>query len=88
MTSQMRRASVSIAANITEGFGRAQTRSFIQFLRIGQGSLKELETLSALAERVGLLDASKATDIGEQCARVGRMLVAFVRALENKESSR
>jgi four helix bundle protein len=88
MTSQMRRASVSIAANIAEGFGRAQTRSFIQFLRIAQGSLKELETLSALAERVGLVEAAKAAGIGEQCARVGRMLVAFVRALENKESSR
>jgi four helix bundle protein len=58
MTSQMRRASVSIAANIAEGFGRAQTRPFIQFLRVAQGSLKELETLVALAERVSLLEAS------------------------------
>jgi four helix bundle protein len=42
MTSQIRRSSASIAANIAEGHGRENTGSFIQFLRIAQGSLKEL----------------------------------------------
>ena len=55
MTSQMRRCAASIPANIAEGFGRAQRRMFIHFLRIAQGSLKELETHSALCGRVGLL---------------------------------
>lgn len=44
LTSQIRRAGASIAANIAEGYGREQTRTFVQFLRISQGSLKELET--------------------------------------------
>jgi four helix bundle protein len=49
MTSQIRRAAVSVAANIAEGHGRENSGSFIQFLRISQGSLKELETHLLLA---------------------------------------
>ena len=56
MTAQIRRASVSVAANIAEGHGREHTRTFVQFLRISQGSLKELETHLILAEQVGLSD--------------------------------
>jgi len=44
MTAQIRRAAGSVPANIAEGHGRESTRSFIQSLRIAQGSLKELET--------------------------------------------
>jgi four helix bundle protein len=82
MTSQMRRAVVSIPANIAEGFGRAQRQSFIQFLRIAQGSLKELETLTLLAVRVELLDAQRSTSFADRYQRLGKMLVSFVRALE------
>jgi four helix bundle protein len=50
MAAQVRRAAVSIAANIAEGHGREHTRSFVQFLRIAQGSAKELETHLIIAE--------------------------------------
>jgi hypothetical protein len=43
LTSQIRRAAVSVAANIAEGHGRERTQAFIQFLRQSQGSLKELD---------------------------------------------
>ena len=82
MTAQMRRAAASIPANIAEGFGRAQRKSFIQFLRIAQGSLKELETHTLLAMRVGLLDAERSTPLADRYQRLGKMLVSFVRALE------
>ena len=54
MTAQIRRAATSVPANIAEGYGRETRASFIQFLRISQGSLKELETLLLLAGRVSL----------------------------------
>ncbi len=54
ITSQMRRAAVSVAANIAEGHGREGRGKFIQFLRVAQGSLKELETHLLLSQRVGL----------------------------------
>ena len=60
MTSQIRRAAVSIAANIAEGHGREHSGSFIQSLRVSQGSLKELETHLVLAVRVPLMPTEEA----------------------------
>jgi four helix bundle protein len=85
LTAQIRRASVSIAANIAEGYGRHQTKPFIQFLRVAQGSLKALETLVRLSERVGLLEDEAATNAMLRCERIGKMLVGLVRKLVAKE---
>jgi four helix bundle protein len=82
LTSQMRRAAVSIPSNIAEGFGRAQRRTFVQFLRIAQGSLKELETQAQLSARIGMLPAADASALLVRCERLGKRLVQFVRALE------
>ena len=57
LIAQCRRASVSIAANIAEGHGRHGGASFVQFLRIAQGSALELETELQLASRLGYVDA-------------------------------
>jgi NADH-quinone oxidoreductase subunit D len=54
LTSQIRRSAALVPANIAEGHGRENTQSFIQYLRISQGSLKELETHLLLTQRVGL----------------------------------
>jgi four helix bundle protein len=82
MTAQMRRCASSIAANIAEGFGRAQRRPFVQFLRIAQGSLKELETHTILCGRVGLLSQEAVADVEARCSLLGKRLVTFVRSLE------
>jgi four helix bundle protein len=82
LTSQMRRSAVSIPSNIAEGFGRAQRRSFVQFLRIAQGSLKELETQALVAARVGLIPAEQTASLMDQTGRLGKRLVQFVRSLE------
>ena len=82
MTAQMRRAAASIPANIAEGFGRAQRKNFIQFLRIAQGSLKELETHTILAARVGLLEGASATLLAARYERLGKMMLSFIRSLE------
>lgn len=69
MTSQMRRSAVSIAANIAEGYGRENRGSFVQFLRMAQGSLKELETHILLACRVGLLRNDNEIELLLRCEK-------------------
>ncbi|XGV98899.1 MAG: four helix bundle protein [Leptolyngbya sp. BL-A-14] len=84
MTSQMRRASTSIPANIAEGYGREYRQEYIQFLRIAQGSLKELETHLLLAQRVELLTIESADSTLKQCESVGKLLRALIRSLQTK----
>ncbi len=82
MTSQIRRASASVAANIAEGHGRDTRREFIQFLRVAQGSLKELETHVVLSQRVELSTPQRVAPVLEKCDALGKMLRALIRSLE------
>lgn len=82
LTAQSRRASASVPANIAEGYGRSSTQAYANFLRIAQGSLKELETHVILAERVGLLSGPKAAPVLAQADEVGRMLRALIAKLQ------
>lgn len=84
LSAQIRRAAVSIAANIAECHGRENTQSFIQYLRIAQGSLKELETHLMLAERVNIAANSKTDVILVQCENLGKMVRSLIRALQTK----
>ncbi len=84
MTAQMRRAGISIPANIAEGHGREQPRSFIQFLRIARGSLKEVETHLCLAEKVGLVGGAQVATHLEQCESLGKRIRALIRSLQDK----
>jgi four helix bundle protein len=84
MTSQIRRSSASIAANIAEGHGRELTGSFVQSLRIAQGSLKELETHLLLSSRVGLVTSMAITPVLERCEKLGRMLRSLIRSLQRR----
>ena len=84
MTSQIRRAAVSIAANIAEGHGRESTGSFVQFLRIAQGSLKELETHLILSGRVQLVNVAGVQPALDRCDGLGRMLRSLIRSLQSR----
>ncbi len=86
LTSQIRRAAASIPANVAEGHGRENTGNFVQYLRISQGSLKELETHLLLAERVGILPAIDLRAIFAQCESLGKMLRALIRSLQDKSA--
>ncbi|SFO91194.1 four helix bundle protein [Mesorhizobium sp. NFR06] len=74
LTSQIRRSATSIAANIAEGYGRDNTGSYQQFLRIAQGSLKELETHLQIAERIGLATRDKIHHMLSATEAIGKML--------------
>jgi four helix bundle protein len=87
MTSQIRRAAVSIAANIAEGHGRENSGSFVQFLRVAQGSLKELETHLLLALRIDLVVAKDAEPILGQCDELGKMLRSLIRSIQRKNAN-
>ncbi|MEI9421692.1 four helix bundle protein [Mesorhizobium sp. Cs1299R1N1] len=84
MTSQIRRSSVSIAANIAEGHGRENTGSFIQFLRIAQGSLKELETHLIVSGKIGLMVEVEVARLLKQADEIGKMLHSMIRSLQQR----
>ena len=86
MSSQIRRSAASIAANIAEGHGRELTRPFIQYLRMAQGSLKELETHLLLAEKVRIVRPGRTTALLSACESLGKMLRAYIRSLQRRET--
>ncbi len=84
LTAQVRRAAVSVAANIAEGHGRETTGAFIQFLRVAQGSIKETETHLIVAQRLEYLRPAEAEGLLAQCDEIGRMLRGLIRSLQEK----
>jgi four helix bundle protein len=87
MAGQIRRAAVSVASNIAEGYGRDTSGNFVQFLRMSQGSLKELETHLILCARVGLVGATHTEPLLQQCDELGRMLRALIRSIQRRHST-
>ena len=82
LVNQMRRSAVSIPSNIAAGFGRAQRKPFIHFLRVAQGTLKELETQIELSARLGFVKADIAAGSLAATDRLGKRLVTYIRSLE------
>ena len=74
LTSQMRRAVVSIPSNIAEGYGRGSRNELRHFLEVSSGSASELETQLLICQRVGL---EKSDVIDELCDRVKKILKMF-----------
>ena len=82
LTSQIRRAAVSVPANIAEGYGRESRASNQQFLRIAQGSLKEPETLLEIIVRVRIETEERTRSLLAACESVGKLLRLLIRKLE------
>jgi four helix bundle protein len=83
LTSQMRRASISIASNIAEGRGRASDREFRQFLNIAQGSTYQVQTQLLLAKRLGIGDMALLKRAEALCIETSKMLGAFIQSLKS-----
>jgi four helix bundle protein len=84
MTAQIRRSAASVAANVAEGHGRESTGAFVQFLRVAQGSLKELETHLLLADRVGLGTSQDTSALLRKADDLGKMLRSLIRSLQRR----
>jgi four helix bundle protein len=81
LSSQMRRASVSVASNIAEGRGRLNTAEFRQFLGLAQGSIYELQTQLIVAKSLALGDEDALTQAESLSNEVSKMLTSFIQKL-------
>jgi len=84
MSSQMRRAGVSIASNIAEGAARRTDKDFIHFLHMALGSASELDTQVEIVARIGFLDQEKAGELQNMVGAVSRMLYGLIRSVGRK----
>lgn len=80
LTSQMRRAAVSLPSNIAEGAGRGTDKEFSHFLKIARGSLFELETQIEIATRLGFINQAK--PLTEQTEHLFALLSNLIQKLK------
>ena len=81
LTSQMRRAAVSIPSNVAEGFNRYHNKEYKQFLYIALGSCAELETQSEVAFELGFIQESSRNELIEKIDHESRMLRNLIKKL-------
>lgn len=83
LTSQMCRAAVSVPANIAEGSGRGSRKDYQQFLRIAQGSLREVETYLLLCTDIELTSEAQIRPLLVQVESVGKLLSRLIQSLDS-----
>ena len=86
LTSQIRRAAVSVPANIAEGAARQSSKEFSHFLSNSQGSASELETELLIAFRLGYIDRRRFSELRTNLERVGRLITGLRQHLKTKDS--
>lgn len=82
LTSQMRRAAVSIPSNISEGAARSGKKEFIRFLYVALGSLAELETQTIIAEKLGYLKAHRLMELIEKQRRKQLNFIKYLKGIK------
>ena len=84
LTSQVRRAAVSIPANIAEGAGRKSSKEFAHLLSNSQGSASEVDTELLIASRLGYFENSRYTELRAALDEIGRMLTGLYRQVQGR----
>lgn len=87
LCSQLRRAAVSIPANIAEGAGRQSPKEFLHFLSIAQGSASEVSTELTIANRLGFCDANSHLQLQASLDNIARMITGLSNHLKRKTQS-
>jgi four helix bundle protein len=82
LQSQLRRAAVSIAANIAEGTGKSSDRELIRYLRIARGSASEVECLTLVCTRLGYLNSAVSGVLVNKVQSVSRLIMGLQRGLD------
>jgi four helix bundle protein len=88
LTNQIRRAAVSVPANIAEGWGRNSTKNYIQFIRISIGSLYEIETQLVIANNQNYITNQKKSTLSEKIDELGKMLNTLLKKLDNYNANK
>jgi four helix bundle protein len=86
LTSQIRRAAVSIPANIAEGAARQYSKEFLQFLSIAQGSASELETELLIAQKLGFIEKQSYEQLYNELNTIARKIVGLSNHVRNRDS--
>ena len=82
LVSQMRKAAVSICANIAEG-GKKSTKDYLRFLEIANGSLEETRYYLILSRDLGYMDEDVFSTMNTACIEIGKMLYGFMRSIRS-----
>ena len=83
LTSQMRRAAISIPSNIAEGYGRGTTKDYLKHLRISRGSISELSTQYELAITLEMLSTNK--QLWDLLEEADRVLQGLIRSIQPRK---
>lgn len=83
LTSQLKRASISIPSNIAEGNTRRSKADYVQFLRIARGSCSEVETQIIISKNLGFIDEIKFDELSSSIIEISKMLNGLINSLKD-----
>ncbi|PAC31292.1 four helix bundle protein [Flectobacillus sp. BAB-3569] len=84
LTSQLRRASISIPSNIAEGYGRNTSKGYLRYLQIALGSLYEIQTQLEIASNLHFLEIFDFNKMISLCLEIERMLTSLIAKIKAK----